>query len=265
MKNVIQHGLVAVLGILGSSLSYADPFVGEKIAICEDGAEWPPYTHYQRVNGQATKEVVGFSVDVVNEIFKKHGIESKVDLIPWARCQAELLDGTTYQMALNASFNAKRDHDYLLVKPHYSIRSDYFYSKKNHPNALTINSVKDLQNYNVCGMLGYNYDEYGVKAVKLDQHSTDFSSMISKLYAGRCDLFIEKYEIMAGFKVTGQDFLADPNLGAAAIPGFPTSNFHMMISRKYPKAAALKEILEAGITEMEASGRLQELSKKYVP
>jgi len=48
---------------------------GKTINICDDGAEWPPYTYYKRVNGEATKELVGYSVDVIREIFSKHGIE----------------------------------------------------------------------------------------------------------------------------------------------------------------------------------------------
>jgi len=43
-----------------------DDLKGKTISICDDGAEWPPYTYYKRVDGKKSKEIIGFSVAPAN-------------------------------------------------------------------------------------------------------------------------------------------------------------------------------------------------------
>lgn len=243
---------------------WAGALRGATVHICDDAAEWPPYTFYKRVDGQPTGAVIGFSVDVVTAILQKAGVESRIQLLPWARCQNELLAGTAYQLALNASYNETRAKAYHLSRPYYRTTNYYFYSKKVHPSGLRIEQLPDLRNHQVCGLFGYNYETYGLPAGSIDQGAYDFATIVAKLHAGRCDLFLEKYEVMAGFTAIGQPFLADPHLGRDAVPGMAPTEFYMMISRQAPHAEDLLKTINDGLAELEASGQLGRLAKKYL-
>lgn len=262
---------VAALWVPGAQCIAADTAVPNaelkdaSIAICEDDNEWPPYSYFKRQDGQKTDKIVGFAVDVVDEIFARHHIHYTISLIPWARCLAELKNGTSYQMALNPSYSEERAKTYLLTRAYYSTSNYYFYSLKNNPAGLPIGGMADLKRYTVCGIHGYNYATYGFRAGEMDQGARDFRSLIGKLHAGRCTLFLEKYEVMAGYSVIGSPYLDDPNLGRTAVPGMAPTPFHLGISRGFAKAEALKGLLDQEVTHMEASGRLQALWKKAVP
>ncbi len=239
---------------------------GQTINICDDEAEWPPYTYFKRTpSGKKTQQVVGFSVDLIHEIFDKEGIEFTIRLRPWARCLKKVETGKTYQMALNASYNKERAEKYYLSAPYYNTSNYYFYSKKNNPAGLDIKSLGDFKKYQVCGLLGYNYDPYGLPKGSIDQGAKKFPSLIAKLHAARCTLFFEKYEILAGFSVIGEKFLSDKNLGRAPIPGMSPANFYMIISKNYSHGQELKKIIDQGIARLKLSGKMDALLKKYIP
>lgn len=262
---VRSTGFALVLAAAAPGPLWAGELQGATIHICDDGAEWPPYTFYKRSGGAATKELTGFAVDVVTAILQKAGMHADIKLLPWARCQNELLTGTGYQMALNASYNDTRARLYHLSRPYYRTTNYYFYSKKARPAGLRIVQLSDLRHHKVCGLYGYNYETYGLPAGSIDQGSYDFPTLIAKIHAGRCDLFVEKYEVMAGFTATGQPFLADSQLGREPVPGMTPTEFYMMISRQAPHAEALLKTINDSLAELEASGQLARLAKKYLP
>lgn len=255
---------VALAAVLPGPL-WAGVLNGTTIHICDDGAEWPPYTFYKRSGGVATKELTGFAVDVVTAILQKAGIHADITLLPWARCQNELINGTDYQMALNASYNDTRARLYHLSRPYYRTTNYYFYSRKVHPTGLRIEQLPDLRQFKVCGLYGYNYETYGLPAGSIDQGSYDFPTLIAKIHAGRCDLFLEKYQVVAGFTAIGQPFLADTDLGHEPVPGMAATEFYMMISRHAAHADELLKTINDGLAELEASGQLGRLAKKYLP
>ena len=61
------------------------------IKVCDDVAEWPPFTYLQR---QASREtpapVLGFSVDVLRHILSARGRSFQIELLPWLRCLREV-------------------------------------------------------------------------------------------------------------------------------------------------------------------------------
>lgn len=262
MRNFAQFVLCS-LALLCSTADAQTSVSFGKIAICEDGSEWPPYTYFERREAKKTERIVGFAVDVVHDIFSRHGIAYSLELIPWARCQAEVKLGKNYQMALNLSYSEERSRSYLLSRPYYQTTNYYFYSRRQYPHGLLIASAADLKKYAVCGLLGYNYAGYGLKAGEVDQQAKDFPMVIAKLHNRRCDLFVEKLEIMAGFLAIGETFTLDKDLGRAAIPGMESAPFHMAISPLMPQAALLRKLLDAELTQMENSGKLKALWQKY--
>lgn len=236
-----------------------------EVLACDDGAEWPPFTHYLRdAQGQATPALGGFAVDVLQQILGHAGIRVRIELLPWARCQREIELGR-YLMALNASYSEDRAQRYYLTQPYYQTTHSYFYSRRLHPQGLPIARLADLQGYRVCGVRGYNYAAYQLPAERIDYGARDFAAVVAKLRLGRCDIGLEKLEIVAGYRITGKDLLADPELGHGTVPDLPPGEFHMMVSRQHPQGPALLALLNRGLSELKASGRLQALQKLYLP
>lgn len=236
------------------------------ISVCDDDAEWPPFTFYRRADGVKTKKIIGSAVDALDRILRPAGISYTIELLPWKRCQLEIMAGTRYQLALNASYSAERERDFLLSRPFYRLTSQYFYSRKQHPEGLAIKGPADLKRYRVCGLAGYNYSTYGLIPEEMELGYNGFANMIAKLHAGRCDLFVEKREIIQGFTVVDPEMarlLADPQFAAGTLPGVRDAPFHMIVSRAVPYGQALQQLLDVGIAELEASGEMQKIMARY--
>lgn len=258
--------ILMILGIMVSTFPlYGQSLRGTTISICDDHAEWPPYSYYERgLSGEKTQKIVGYSVDVVNEIFRKEGIQHTVQMMPWLRCLKNMDRNDNFQMTFSASYNKERSEKYLMSAPYYSTSNYYFYSKKNNPNGLDIKKVEDLKNYRVCGIRGFNYDTYGFPSGTIDQGANNYSALISKLHVNRCSLFPEKFEVMVGFKKIGKNYLSDKNLGWAIVPGLQPTYFHMLISKKSPRNKALKRIIDEGIVNLRKTGKLNLILQKYL-
>jgi polar amino acid transport system substrate-binding protein len=109
---------------------------------------------------------------------------------------------------------------------------------------------------------GFNYAGYGFGPHEVDQGTKDFPSLVAKIKLGRCDLFVEKDEIMQGFAKIGKDYLADPEMAKSAVPGMKLTRFYFGISRNFERADELLRAIDDELLIMEESGRLGELWKK---
>lgn len=258
--------LVACCGATLGLACGAAPLSLKTVEVCDDAAEWPPFTYFDRLpDGKATSRVMGYSVDVLNRILGPIGIQVRVQLLPWVRCLREVDAGTQFQVALNASMSEERKKRFWLTQPYYETTHAYFYSRKAFPTGLHLRSVADLKRYHVCGVHGYNYSAYGLRDDEVDRGALDFTRVIAKLHVKRCEVGLEKLEPVAGLRRLGHDALADPDLGWAEFPGLPKGEFHMMVSRQHPQGEALRDALDQGIKTLRESGQLQELRRRYLP
>ena len=250
--------LAAVLPVRAEELS------GRTIHICGDVAEWPPYIFFERVEGQKTGKIAGYSVDVIREILEGQSATVEIRMLPWKRCLYEVEKGDAFQIVLDATLSAERAAKFHISRPYYTTTPCYFYSKKHHPKGLGIRSAADLKAYRINGIAGYNYADYGLAPDEIKAYLDGHQALIQKLHRNRCDLFPDWLEVVMGFAATGRDLLADKDLGYAPVPGLAPSQFHMM----FPKnvlGLELKRIVDEGLREMAESGRLKELLKQYAP
>jgi polar amino acid transport system substrate-binding protein len=232
------------------------------IAICDDENEWPPYSYFQRAGGKKTGQLTGFAVDVIHDIFTRRSVDYSIELIPWPRCMAVATIGKQYGMVLNLSYNDERARSFLFSRPYYATTSYYYYSRRNHPTGLAIASIADIKKYRVCGVQGYNYEGYGMAAGEVDQGAKNFPALISKVQLGRCALFLEKDEVMTAYAAIGKDYLADPDIGKAPIPGMKRDLFYFGVSKRFPRAEDIRQLIDEELQQMEANGKLGEFWKK---
>ena len=234
------------------------------IQITDDDAQWPPFTYYHENN---TNELTGFAIDVVHMILDKNNISFNINLTPWSRALKSVKEADPYHMLLNASFNEERDKDYFMSQAYYSLNYAFFYSKNKYPQGLKVQSVEEIKkNYKICGLMGYSYEDVGLKSSEVDNvsiHSYDKLVKLLHFRHERCDVFVEGYEIFAGFSAIGKDYLANKNLQYFIIPNIEKQPFHMMISRNFKYGKELQEVINKGITQLKESGKLKELLKKY--
>jgi len=237
------------------------------INIVDDGAQWPPFIYYERKGSKSTKNIVGYSVDVINEIFKKANITHTIKLLPWKRALKELELGLDYQLILNASYSKKREELYYFTRAFYSLNNFVFYSKKHYPKGLqSTNTSYIKENYKVCGLLAYNYNDVGFKDNEIDKGGFyNFDKLIRAIEQRneRCNVFLEGYEIFVGFQAIGRNYFSNKNLGYQRMTDTKPTKFYMLISKKFKYAKELQILLDEGISTLEKSGKLLELKRKY--
>lgn len=246
--------------------NFAESLNDFTIKITDDGAEWPPYTYFKRINGKKTNKIEGFSVDVISEIFEKNNISYTIELLPWIRAQ-RMVEIGEYHIFLSGAYSNERAAKYYISVPYYSMTNVAFYSAKKYPNGLTIKGLDDIdQNYKVLGLSGYDYVSTGLDVTKIDQNGIkDFNQLIQMLHnrLARVDMFIEGYELFVGFRAIGDDYLSDNFLKYTKIPGVIPNDYYMMISRNFVYGKELKDLIDNGIKELIDSGRMNELKAKY--
>ena len=267
-------GLVCIVTSIFIGPVFAVPVEGENfknmsLSICDDENEWPPYIFFERVGGKKGDRVVGFSIDVLEDIFSRHQIRYTITMLPWARCLLEVNTGGKFQMVLDLSTSPEREINYWISQAYYTTNTYYYFSRKKYPQGLSIKSMADLKKYRVCGIHGYNVNYAGYfgffKPDEIDQGAKTFDALIAKIHLQRCDVFLEQYQAMQGYALIGKPFLDDPNLGRAPMPGLLPSPFRFAISRQYVYGESLMKLIDQEIRQMESSGRLKELWKKRVP
>lgn len=238
---------------------------GTAVYIGIEPSDWPPYEFFQRKNGEKTEKVIGFTVDVVNEIFSQNSLKFEFRVFPWKRCLFYLESGEKIQMILPTSVNAERKKKYLISHRVYTITPSYFYMKKKYPNGIAIKSPRELLKYSpIGGKLGFNYLNFGIKNETVDRGATSFDALVEKLKKGRCNIVLARYEVLRAHSLIGQPYLSH-DIGHAPIPGVAGEDFYFMISKNHQHSNELLQIINNGIDDLRSQGRLKEMLKKYLP
>ncbi len=250
---------VLTFSFLYSSIAIsAEIPVGTKILVCGDGAGWPPYTYET-----PTKSVAGYDVDILERILSKKNIASSVKMEPWKRCLKETEEGS-YHIATSSAFNEERNKTYLMTRHYYSMTPSYFYSKNRYPNGLDIKTAADLQKYRVCGLLGYNYANFGIPVEQIDTGTKKFEQLVEKTNRNRCDVFFARSESFITFAYLGVNFIEKYNLGYKSIPGSSREKFYLLISRNFKYAQELKKIIDDELDVLEPKGELDKMVAKSI-
>ncbi|WP_306330971.1 substrate-binding periplasmic protein [Vibrio injensis] len=255
---MMRKVITVVILLMGIFLSISTMALERtSLAICGDGGGWPPY-HFEK-----ERKVIGYDIDVLEAVFSPLGLTITVDLPPWQRCLRETNLGR-YDIALSAAYSEERDKDYILTDYYYTLQPSYVYSSITYPEGLPIRTAQDIDGFRVCGLQGYNYTGFGVDDSKVRKNGKTFDQVVKMLEANRCDVFLARYEILAGFKASeGIDHLTN-GLKVVSIPGISGDKFYMLISRSIPDGLELKSIFDQHIKQLRVSGELDRMIEKYI-
>ncbi len=246
---------------------FSASLLAETVNVCDDKAEWPPYSYNERVDGKKTKKIVGGMIDVLDAISEKTGLQFKLKYIPWKRCLQEVdRFGTTkkYEMFINGSYKEERGEKYYVTLPIYHTTPGYWYSRKRHPNGMDIKTTNDLTKHKACGLLGYQYESYGFPKNKgIDTGSKSFEAVFIKLDLGRCDLVPQSAPVPFGFKALGKDIIPE-GVVFNKMPGNLPGNFYMWIAKTSPRGLELLARINHAIASLASKDKIHEILLKHL-
>ncbi|MFC4157847.1 substrate-binding periplasmic protein [Chitinimonas lacunae] len=251
--------------LFGAGAGWAASF--PLIKVCANEAELPPFTFIERHHGTPTGKITGATVDLFERIAHKQGWRYQVELLPWPRCLAYIHSGR-FQVALDVGGVQASRNEYLSTPAYYQTHPLYFYSQRRRQEAPRITTLRDLKHYRLCGLQGYLYEGYGLRSEEVDTGARSYSQLIAKLHLNRCDLFIEKREVIAGLYLiepTVNKLLKEPDLLFQALPDSNGNSLHMIVSRQWPDSERfwreLSEGIQTGLKNKEMDGLLE----RYLP
>ena len=257
--------LVTFWALTGTSLALGN----DDVRLCYHDGEWPPYIYFKRDKGEIDKTVVvGATVELFNEVFKRIGIKHSMTMGPWIRCLHEVTHFDKYgefEVFTNGSFNDERAEKYYITSALYKTHQGLFYSSKKFKTAPKIDSASDLKNYHVCGILGYNYTMYKKLGVtnKIDTAAQGLAHVLRKIAHEKCDFFLSPIEpILAGKRYGVYDYSKD--IAVIKLPWAGTTTFHAFISKKSPRAFELYTKINQEIQILQGRGESDEIFRKWL-
>ncbi|MDE1465138.1 substrate-binding periplasmic protein [Spartinivicinus poritis] len=242
--------------------AYADlPPNTEILACTTPQTLWAPYEYHDR---KGNNELVGYNVDVMEEILKPYNIKLKHVIRPWKRCLESLKSGE-FHMIWPTSLNEERRRDYLHSRHSYELTPAFFYLKSQFPSGLTADEVRNKISPDLrCGLLGYNYTNFGFNNEEIARTTKSHEALIARIHHKFCHAAFARLEIIAAAWMILEKPLLTEEISYQALP-VPKERFHFLISKKHPQGKKLLNIINKGLDKLESSGRLRELLIKYIP
>jgi polar amino acid transport system substrate-binding protein len=264
MKFTYYVFIIAIL-VTTPVFSKTSPLSNKAVIFCVESDEWPPYNFIERIDGQKTGKPIGYDIDLVRKILAKHQITAQFKALHWNRCLSETKKGERIQVSMSAASTLERRRDFLFTNSYYHLTPAYFYSRQKFPNGLSINAPSDLLEHgNICGRLGYSYQEFGIKSKDINKTPVTYIDLVNMLMGGRCTIFLARLETFAGLTLIGSDYVSSKQLAYNTLPNSTLEPFYMLISKRYKYAKELKLILDQGFIQMDKTGFSQQLLKKYL-
>jgi polar amino acid transport system substrate-binding protein len=245
--------LFCISFLSGIAASAAQP-----VRACAANLEYPPYLYAENQGGR--HDLAGLSLDILQYALRKNGKSMvRVQRLPWLRC-LKLVELGEMDLVLNVPTAQIESSPFLISEPYAIVHSVYFVSSANAAKGIRIGSYEDLSKYRICGLLGNRYDAYGIDTAKVDTGSDDYLSLINKVKAGHCDLFIEKREIVESLSRRNAALKAalnSPQLMQFSLPEDSPIGLHYAISRNMPGARLLLKQLDASISILRRNGKIK--------
>ena len=263
--NFIKYSLIAALTLT----SAFEALGSDDVRLCYHDGEWPPYIYFKRENGKVDKSVVmGATVELFKEVFKRIGLKHSTTMGPWKRCLYEVTHFDKYkkfEAFTNGSYNEDRGKKYFITSALYKTHQGLFYSTERFKTPPKIDSPADLKDYKICGILGYNYTMYRKLGVtnNIDTAAQGLAHVLKKISYEKCDFFPSPMEpILAGKKYGVYDY--SEVISAIKIPWAGTTTFHAFISKTSPRAYELYTKMNHEIQILQGSGESDKIFKTWL-
>lgn len=233
--------ILATVACFFSSLSAAS---SSKVLVVGTNAEFAPFTYIEK--GQ----IVGFDIDIANEVCKRLGKELKLKDMPFEALIPEVVLGQVQIVAAGMSYTEERSKRVLFTKPYLTGDPLVILTMQ---KTLTL---EELKGKNVVVNEGYTADLFlsgkeGINLIRLATAADGFLALKHK----RADAFVTaKSTVDAFFAQHGSaDFCLSPIANTS-------ETCALVVSKKYPE---LLEEIQKALDEMNHDGTLQTLKTKW--
>lgn len=219
--------------------------------------EWCPY------NCAETSDRPGYAVEIAREVFGRAGLRVEYRTMAWPRVLQECRRGLVTGVIGAARAEVP---DFVFPQEPVAVTDITFVVKKG--SAWRYDGPASLEKVKIGGILGYSYDgpvgDYvhaharDDRRVELIGGDSALEMNLKKLLAGRIDVTMDAGPVLA-YKLM-QLKLGDRVELAGSVD--PTENF-IAFSPANPNSRTYADILDKGIAELRASGRLAEILQRY--
>jgi polar amino acid transport system substrate-binding protein len=227
------------------------------IKICDDNSFASFF--YSDANGEH-----GATAEFLSILFTNLHLRYRVDIMPWARCQAYIREGS-YDMAIDTAFDPHRLRDYRYTLSYYRLTPQYFYLQSRFPAGLKVNSHQDLKHYQGCGLHGFSYAYFKMQARDLETGSADYAEVIRKTRMGLCDYFLAEQEVIQGDTRSGPAHLDIHGLGHGPVPDASSDQLYFFLSKSSAVTPWLLPLLNQQIMRANQVGTMRMLVKHPQP
>lgn len=242
------------LALVRASVAHAAD--DKTLTACADPPEW---TFMVRdAAGVVTRSHGSFSLDMLEAAASHLGRNVRLIVLPWSRCLKQVEAGAI-DFALGAYYTEERARRLSYTVPYSRGTPQVFYMRA---RPVHIEGMADLHRYRGCGLIAGSYGHYGLEAKDLDLGVNTYDKLITKLKLNRCDYFVEELEVIAGYKLIGQDYLSDPALTHGPVPDVRAPEAHLVAGLN-SRGAALIPQLNTELQELIRSGQAAQLWRRH--
>ncbi|MGE5515413.1 MAG: substrate-binding periplasmic protein [Bacteroidota bacterium] len=205
----------------------------------------------------------GYGIEVAKEIFSKAGHTVDYKTMAWARA---LEDGR--KGAINAVIGADKVEaaDFVFPAQSIAVIDNTFVVKKGSawkyagPASLDKIKVGAIQGYSYSGEVGDYFTANAKNTARVDMVGGDnaLEMNLKKLVAGRVDATVDAKPVLA-YKLMKMNLADKVEFAGSADP----SEIYIAFSPANPKSKEYAAILDKGLAEMRASGRLKQILSAY--
>ena len=254
-KSILSCALAAGLAIAASALpsaAAADELETVKAAgefkFANSGA-YPPFSFVDTSN-----QVVGFDVDIGNEIAKRLGVKGVAISTAWDGIIAGLLAGKYDSIIGSMTITPEREKAVDFVGPYYRSGRGIFVAADS-----TIQSIDELKDKTIGVTLGETHEKWARERGGWEIRTyKGLPELFLELKSGRLDaIVVDSIPVMVAIKDNGEKVrkLETSDIDGGAV------NIGIAIRKGNPE---LKVALEKGLATMQADGSYDAISMKWI-
>lgn len=237
-------GLIT-LGLVGSASAQERETV-ELVTL-----NWPPYYGEELPDG-------GFVTTVAREAFARSGYDMEVTFVPWARAMAQAEAGNADGL-LGAYHNERRAEKFRFSEALYNDHVGFIALADS--GIESYDTLRDLEGYTVGLGRGFTVSPAFDNADYIDKDPARNNEVnIHKLFAGRVDLVVESWFVIAN----RIEELGYPREDVVFVePPVATNGLYVALSRELANDAELIAAFNEGLAEMRADGTYDDLRERF--
>ncbi len=252
---------LCILLISASAFSDTSFLKNKTVVGCEHEDGYPPFIFKNPESGK----LEGYSIDVLNLVFKNSGAKVEYELLPWKRCLEYMTQSNRMDLVLTAASTDERREKYLFSDAFAEVHLAYFYDRARYPKGLSINNPIDLDNMGeVCGMRGWEYGDYGLSK-KVWKVAHEYQQLIELVIIERCDVMLIRYEIFKNLPKAIRDSIYYNRMKGGIIPWRKDNpiKFYFMSIKYSSYHNKLVNFINNRLVQIRKSGKLRDIKEKY--